>query len=261
MSASARSATDVVDCQQFLDRLHTFSTVLALKLYRLQLDTPPRVPTLPCLDHEAMLHEGIASHAAVYVEDEASSLHEVVFVPDERRIYIDVVSTIGECSDDAHTRMLATLKTGFPGYSVRVNGPSWLRGDRRVAKACRAQITLREVLTGDNLDRIKAAIDRLQTISSLMEKESRVASWGARTVMTPVLAVAGFLTYQVVGRLGSRVGDDVVTLIRYAIVGLLGALFLYYGLKAVHLTEMANRVWKRSAEYGLIVSERRRLAR
>jgi hypothetical protein len=34
---------------------------------------------------------------------------------------------------------------------------------------------------------------------------------------------------------------------------------LYGGLKAVHLTEMANRVWKRSAEYGLILSERRRL--
>jgi hypothetical protein len=31
-------------------------------------------------------------------------------------------------------------------------------------------------------------------------------------------------------------------------------------LKAVHLNEMAGRVWKRSAEYGLILRERRRLA-
>ena len=38
-------------------------------------------------------------------------------------------------------------------------------------------------------------------------------------------------------------------------------MFLYYGLKAVQLTEMANRVWKRSAEYGLILAERRRLGR
>ena len=40
-----------------------------------------------------------------------------------------------------------------------------------------------------------------------------------------------------------------------------GASFLYSGLKAVHLSEMASRVWKRSAEYGLILQERRRLKR
>jgi len=45
------------------------------------------------------------------------------------------------------------------------------------------------------------------------------------------------------------------------VVGLIGAAFLYYGLRAVHLTEMSNRVWKRTAEYGLILAERRRLAR
>ena len=47
---------------------------------------------------------------------------------------------------------------------------------------------------------------------------------------------------------------------RYAVVGALGAVFLYYGLKAVQLTEMSNRVWKRTAEYGLILAERKRLA-
>ena len=31
------------------------------------------------------------------------------------------------------------------------------------------------------------------------------------------------------------------------------------GESAVNLTEMANRVWKRAADYGLIVAERRRL--
>jgi hypothetical protein len=92
-----------------------------------------------------------------------------------------------------------------------------------------------------------------------MEKESRVASWGARTVMTPLVAVAGFLTYQGLGSQGARLGQAWVGGIRYAVIGLIGAFFLYYGLKAVHLTEMANRVWKRSAEYGLILSERRRL--
>jgi len=43
------------------------------------------------------------------------------------------------------------------------------------------------------------------------------------------------------------------------VLTLAGVFLLYAGLKAVHLTEMANRVWKRSAEYGLILSERRRL--
>jgi hypothetical protein len=45
------------------------------------------------------------------------------------------------------------------------------------------------------------------------------------------------------------------------VVTVLGAVFLYYGLKAVQLTEMANRVWKRTAEYSLILTERQRLAR
>jgi len=48
--------------------------------------------------------------------------------------------------------------------------------------------------------------------------------------------------------------------LRYGVVGVIGAFFLYYGLKAVQLTEMANRVWKRASEYRLILAERRRLA-
>jgi hypothetical protein len=47
--------------------------------------------------------------------------------------------------------------------------------------------------------------------------------------------------------------------LRYTIIGVLGACFLYYGLKAVQLTAMSNRIWKRAAEYNLILIERRRL--
>jgi uncharacterized membrane protein YuzA (DUF378 family) len=93
-----------------------------------------------------------------------------------------------------------------------------------------------------------------------MEKESRVASWAARTVMAPLVAVAGFVSYQLLGALELGPRFEWVSSLRYVVVGLLGAYFLYYGLKAVQLTEMANRVWKRSAEYGLILNERRRLA-
>lgn len=261
MSAGASSGGESADCQRFFDTLGTFAHVLTIKLYRLQLENPHVTPILPCLDHEAMLHEGIAAHAAAYVQDESGDLHELVYVPADRRLDIDVVSTMGENSPQSRERFLAALARHFPDLRVRVVGPSWLRGDRRVAKACRAQVTLRDVLVGPDLDRIKSAVDRLQTISTLMEKESRVASWGARTVMAPLLAVAGFLSYQILGTFGPRVGADWVTWLQYAIVTAVGAFFLYYGLKAVHLTEMANRVWKRSAEYGLILSERRRLTR
>ncbi len=258
-SAGAFEQVGSSESQRFFAALGTFSEVLAIKLYRLQLDPRPTVPVLPCLDHEAMLHPGIASHAAAYVQDQTGDLHEVVYVPDAGRLDIDTVSTMGECSPEAHRQFVSRLKREFPSLTIRVVHPSRLRGEHRVAKACRAQVALRDVLLGPDLERTKAAVDRLQTISSLMEKESRVASWSARTVMTPFIAVVGFLSYQILGVLDSRLEPDIVAVLRSAIVGLVGAFFLYYGLKAVQLTEMANRVWKRSAEYGLILSERRQL--
>jgi hypothetical protein len=75
-----------------------------------------------------------------------------------------------------------------------------------------------------------------------------------------VLAAAGFLAYQFLGVFATRIGDELVNQLRYALVTIVGVAFLYYGLKAVQLTEMANRVWKRAAEYSLILSARRRLA-
>lgn len=244
-----------------LETLAAFGPVLAIKLYRLRLDAPASVPVLPCLDHEAMLHEGIAPHAAAYLQDAVSGdIHEVVLIPGDHRIDIDTVSTWGESSDASRQRLLAFVAERFPGQRVIVKGPSWWRGERRVAAACRAQVSLRDVLLGDDIPRIKADIDRLQTIGSLMEKQSRVASWGVRTVTGPLLAAAGVVVYGVLGSMQATLGEMGVAVWRYAVVGLLGAWFLYYGLKAVQLTEMANRVWKRTAEYGLILTERRRLA-
>src|SRR5262245_6654048 len=120
MKHDGTSNGHVLNCQQFIDKLYEFSKIHALKLYRVQVDAPPRVPTLPCLDHEALLHEAISPHAAAYVEDTRGSLHEVVFVPDERKVFLDVVSTMGECTDDGRERALAELKARFPGYAVRV---------------------------------------------------------------------------------------------------------------------------------------------
>jgi hypothetical protein len=250
----------VSNAQKFIDELSTFTKVLAIKLYRMQLDRPAGVPVLPCLDHEAMLHEGIAPHTAAYVQDADGHLHEVVYVPDERRLDVEMASTMGECTDASRDQFMAELRHRFQGYAVKLAKPSRVRGEYRVVNACRAQVTLRDVLLGDNLDRTKASVDRLQTISSLMEKQSRSASWGARTVMTPIVAVAGFLTYELLGAMrGGSLSDTTISAVRYAVITVVGGLLLYYGVKAVQLTEMANRVWKRTAEYSLILSERRKL--
>ena len=150
---------------------------------------------LPCLDHEAMLHEGIEPHMAVYVEETATAeLHELVFIPARRRIEIDTVSTWGESSPASHARLRAMLGAAFTEWRVRVMGPSWWRGERRVANACRAQVTLRDVLLSDDIASVTASINRLQTIGSLMEKQSRVASWGMRTVTGPILPAAGVIS-------------------------------------------------------------------
>jgi hypothetical protein len=251
---------DSESARHAIEALQPFGPVLAIKLYRLTLDPLPAVPILPCLDHEAMLHESVPPHAAAYIQDRSSGdLHELVFIPAHKRIEVDTVSTWGENTDASHQRLLAMLRERYRDHSLRVKGPSWWRGESRVAHACRAQVSLRDVLLGTDMASVKTAIDRLQTIGSLMEKQSRVASWGVRTVTGPLLAAAGVVLFMLFGSLTSTLGDGGVTALRYFLVSLLGAVFLYYGLKAVQLTEMSNRVWKRTAEYNLILSERKRL--
>jgi hypothetical protein len=256
------AATIAQDVQRALEALQAFGSTLSIKLYRVHLDPSPAVPVIPCLDHEAMLHQNVPPHAAAYLQERASGeLHEVAIYPTARRIQIDTTSTWGECSPESHRRLLDFLRKAFPGHHFSVSGPSWWRGDRRVADVCRAQVSLRSVLLNDNVDAVKADIDRLQVIGTLMEKQSRVASWGVRTVTGPILTAAAVILFLLLGGLTSMLGETGVTALRYTLVGGLGAAFLYYGLKAVQLTEMANRVWKRGAEYTLILAERRRLKR
>jgi hypothetical protein len=243
-----------------LEAMRAFGPVLAIKLYRISLDDPPPIPTLPCLDHEAMLHEGVPPHAAAYVQDSTSGdLHELVFVPAKKRIEIETMSTWQEQSEDSRVRLRAHLAQRFPSYRVKVNKGSFFRGDGRVANACRAQVTLRDVLTGTDMTAVRAQLDRLFTVGMLMEKESRVASWGVRTVTGPLLAAAGFVLYGVLGYFVAELGENGVEVLRYTLVAVLGAAFLYYGMKAVQLTGMSNRVWKRASEYNLILTERKRL--
>ena len=254
------SEHETIACQRFFDSLTELCVVRSIKLYRFKLDPVPRVPVLPCLDHEAMLHEGIPRHAAAYVEDRASrDIHEILFVPSTSLIELDVVSTSDEHSSRSRERLLGQLKERFPSYTVKTNKPSYFRGDRRVMQACRAQVSLREILHSDDFDRLDGALEKLRTIAALMEKESRVASWGLQTLTIPLLVAAGFLLVFVAGDFGVWLGSGWVRPLQTVLMGALAAAFLYYGINAVHLTEMANRVWKRATEYGLIVSERRRL--
>lgn len=251
---------DSKDVQQALDLLREFGPIYSVKLYRVPLSLIPPVPIIPCLDHEAMLHQRVDPHASAYVQERTTGdLHEVAFTPARRHIQIDTVSTLSECSPESQARLLAWLGAKFPGYEIEVTHPTWWRGERRVSDACRAQVSLRNVLLGEDMTAVEADIDRLRTIGALMEKQSRVASWTVRTITPLVLGAAGVMTYQILGLFTGWIGARGVDVLRFAMVGALGATFLYYGLKAVQLTEMANRVWKRTAEYTLILKERRKI--
>ena len=251
---------DAAATQSALETLGAFGPVLSMKLYRLTLDPPPPLPIIPCLDHEAMLHQTVAPHAAAYVQEAASGeLHEVVFIPADRCIEIDTMSTWSEASEESRGRLVTFLTARMSDYRVKIRRASPWRGDRRIAEACGAHVSLRDVLLGSNMDAVARDIERLRTIGALMEKQSRVASWAVRTVTAPILAAAGVISYQVLELFTTRLGEGGVNALRYAVLSVLGAVFLYYGLKAVQLTGMSTRVWKRATEYSLILAERRRL--
>jgi hypothetical protein len=74
------------EIERAFEALNEFGPILSIKLYRITLDPPPPVPSIPCLDHEAMLHQRVAPHAAAYLQERATGdLHELTLIPDERR--------------------------------------------------------------------------------------------------------------------------------------------------------------------------------
>lgn len=256
----AAGADEQAACGTALAELAKLGRLLAVKLYRVRWQPETPTPLVPCLDHEAMLHETVPPHVAAYLEDADGHLHEVMVMPGQRRARVDAMSTWSEWTPAAQRALANTLAERLPSYRVSIRGPRPWRGDLRVAQACRAHVSLRDVLRGPDVETTRAAIDRLQTVGALMEKQSRVASWGVRTLTGPMLALAGFLAFQVLGLAEPVLGPLVVFALRYSLVGVLGFVFLYYGLKAVQLTGMANQVWKRASEYKLILAERQRLA-
>lgn len=245
-------------CRWFLVTLQKRYRIHALKSYRVQLALPEPTPVIPCLDHEARLHGRVPRHVSIYIEEpETGELHEVGFYPRRRLVVIDAVSTAGENTPASLERLRTFLRDAIPGWCCRVSRPSWIRGDARAMQAVRAQVTLRDVLAAHGMDRVEAGLERLRAVAGMMEKESRVASWGVRTAATPILAGTGIVIYFVMGAFAELIRAEWTVALRGGLLALLGAALFYVGLKAVQLTEISNRVWKRATEYELILQERR----
>ena len=103
-----------------------------------------------------------AAHAAVYLQEAASGdLHELVFIPGDRRLEIDTVSTWASTRPASHLQLVRRSMRRFP--QVRVKGPSWWRGDRRVAPACASTGRAPRRTALSRL--VKASIDRLQALA------------------------------------------------------------------------------------------------
>ncbi len=245
-------------CRRFLDTLAQEHRLICTKSYRLEL--PPHLPVIPCLDHEAQLQGNPPPHLSVYLEDPSGEFHEVGFVPGERRVSLDVASTLAETSAEAREQLVVRLRKLFPEYTVVEQPPSLVRGDAWVAKVVRAQVRLRDVLVGDDAASVRYKLEHLRAIADLMEKESRVSSWGIRTMTPLLLGGAGVGSYMFLGLFDKSLTPWQVMNLRYTALTLLGGAFMYIGMKAVYLTSLGTRVWKRATEYRLILDARQRVA-
>lgn len=250
-TASAEAAPFI----QFLEALGTDHTVLCAKAFRVELSCD--LPLIPCLDHEAQLQGNPAPHISAYLEDRNGEFHEVGLIASEHRIVVDAPSTMAETSTAGRDAMVALLRQRFPEYSIVVKQPSWLRGDARVAQVIRSQLLLRDIMKGEETAEVRWSLEKIKAISDLMEKESRVFSWGTRT-MTPALGGTGVAMYLFIGLFRSDLTPHELGLLRSVTVAILTGAFLYFGLKAVYLTGLGTRVWKRATEYKLILDARKR---
>lgn len=257
--AIARTPDDDA-CLRFLETLARENSVLCAKTYRVNVESSG-LPLIPCLDHEASLRNNPAPHVSAYLKDSSGAFHEVAYIPRERSIVIDRAATLAETPAGASDRFASYLTRLFPQDTITQTRPSFTRGDRRVARVVRGQLRLHEVLEGVDDANLRWKLERLRAIADLMEKESRATSWAVRTLTPPLLTGASVGSYLLLGFFEGRLFDAaVVEMLRYLVLTLLGGGFLWWGMKAVHLTEMGSRVWKRSTEYRLILEARKRAA-
>ena len=235
--------------------LGTRYNVLDVKDYRLRLRALPGVPITPCLDHEAQIHEHALPHLGTWVQNrETGRLVGVVYFPIPRRIVVE--QEADDCEQELE-EIAGFLRQRFPEHEVKVErlrrGSAFVRA-RDVAEA---HVPLVDVLTNADVSGLSGSLDQLNGISTLMEKESRVTSWGMRTAYAPLMAAIAFLLVLAFPS-GARsladfgFGDWARVLCLLAI----GGAFLYYGLKAVQLTKTATRLNKRIQEYRFVLAAR-----
>ena len=194
-AADIRACRDGADGRFHRDRvrfeaLQAFGPMLSIKLYRLQLNPPlagahaalPRSRGDAARGHPAA-RGGLPPGRHVRRPPRAG----VSFRPAAHRGRHGV--DLGRALRRVARRLVAHVQQRFPRHRVtrqgaRRGGAANGASPRPAGRRCRCATCC----SARDVAAVKAAIDRLQTIGSLMEKESRVASWGVRTVTAPVLA-------------------------------------------------------------------------
>ena len=104
-----------------------------------------------------------------------------VFIPAQHRIEVDTVSTWGQYPPSRTSGCLATLAEPVPrpiAYGSR--GPCGGAVKRRVAHACRAQVSLRDVLLGHDTATVKATDRSPADRSPRSWKSSRASPPGSQ---------------------------------------------------------------------------------
>lgn len=227
--------------------------VLSLKTYRLAIPPVTNIPITPCLDHEAQLHEHDAPHIACYVQDrESGTIATIVYLPSNKTFVVEE-----ETADaSAVLESIATfLRQRYRNHKVNIHKPRPGSAYVRARAVAEAHVPLELVLVGGHDKELKPHLERLNGISVLMEKASRVSSWGIRTAYAPLTAAAVFILVLVIPSSGGSIFELThLEWVRIALLSAIGTAFLYYGLKAVQLTNTATRLAKRIREYEFIMA-------
>lgn len=243
--------------------LAKFFDILAVKEFRIHTSLPSKIPRIPCLDHEARLYAFHDPHVSFYLVPKRNSdgipILEAAYYLGRDTWSIDYDPEEPRRTDGARSDLAKTLKKIFPGDKVVLASlPSIFSAQPRVCEVAEAQLTLREVLTGRDMAGCRKKMDRLAGITQIIEKKSRVSSWGIRTASPPVIAAAAALIYVGNTQLGEIISPSGLELLTRLLVVGLGMIFLYFGMKAVQLTSVSTRLSKKLQEYSFILAERQR---
>ena len=238
--------------QLFFDVMLSQYNLLSLKTFRIDLPRCNGLPCTPCLSHEVQLHAHDVPHVGGYVQDrETGALMGVVYVPLMRQIIVEEETVGTEREMESCQRF---LQIRFPEHDVRVTRLKNNSAYNRARDVAEAHLPLLDVLTEIEHEPLRIQLAQLNGIATLMEKESRVTSWGMRTAYAPLAAAIAFVLVLVFPSQATGLSDFAwMDWMRLALLLLFGGGFLYYGLKAVQLTKTATRLNKRIREYEFVL--------